>query len=170
MSYVLGGKYIIWPLVWVNVTWNVAQYLLLYVTYAAAKFETATSNGLRGDAFTWKNTLFDLNLGHTRWCQVTSTLCDLFRYKVWSFYIWRFREMHLQKNTLFDFWPWIWVKVTQNVISKLNLRLPNQLQSLKLLRLTVVEMMHLQENTLFDLWPWPWGQDHMKCCPEPFTF
>ena len=45
MSYVLGRKYIIWPLTWVKVTWNVAQYLLRYVTYAAAKFEAATSNG-----------------------------------------------------------------------------------------------------------------------------
>ena len=26
-------------------TWNVAQYLLHYVTYVAAKFEAATSNG-----------------------------------------------------------------------------------------------------------------------------
>ena len=41
--------------------------------------------------------------------------------------------------------------VTRNVISNLNLRLPNQLQSLKLLRLTDLEIMHLQENTLFDL-------------------
>ena len=152
MSNVLGGKYIIWPLIWVHVTWNVAQYLLLYVTYSAAKFETATSNGLRGDAFTWKNTLFDLNLGHTRWCQVTSTLCDLFRYKVWSFYIWRFEGDALtKKNTLFDFCPWIWVKVTWNVISNLNLRLPNQLQSLKLLRLTVLEIMHLQKKYI--IWP-----------------
>ena len=34
--------------------------------------------------------------------------------------------------------------------SNLSLRLPYQLLSLKLLRLTVLEIMHLQENTLFD--------------------
>ena len=31
---------------------NVAQYPLHHVTYAPAKFEVATSNGLGGDAFT----------------------------------------------------------------------------------------------------------------------
>ena len=37
------------------------------------------------------------------------------------------------------------------ITSNLSLRLPNQLQSLKLLCQTVLEIMHLQENTLFDL-------------------
>ena len=32
------------------VTWNVAQYPLHHVTYAAAKFEAATSNGLWGES------------------------------------------------------------------------------------------------------------------------
>ena len=44
-----------------------------------------------------------------------------------------------------------------------------QLQSLKLLGLTVKEEIHLQENSIFDLWPWPWGQGHTKCCPVPST-
>ena len=38
---------------------KVANYPLHHVTYAAAKFEVATSYGLGGDAFT----LFDLDLG-----------------------------------------------------------------------------------------------------------
>ena len=38
----------------VKVTWNVAQYPLHHVTNTAAKFETATSNGLGGDVFTRK--------------------------------------------------------------------------------------------------------------------
>ena len=37
------------------------------------------------------------------------------------------------------------------VTSNLSLRGPNQVQSLKLLRVTVLEIMHLQESTLFDL-------------------
>ena len=36
------------------VTWKVAQYPLHHVTYAAVKFEAATSNGLEGDACAWK--------------------------------------------------------------------------------------------------------------------
>ena len=37
-----------------KVTQNVAQYPLHRVTYAAAKFEVATSNGLGGNVFTRK--------------------------------------------------------------------------------------------------------------------
>ena len=37
-----------------KVTCDVAQYPLHHVTYAAAKFEVATSNGLGGDAFARK--------------------------------------------------------------------------------------------------------------------
>ena len=51
--------------------------------------------------------------------------------------------------------------------SSLYIIWPIQLQSLKLLRLTIQEEIHLQENTLFDLWPW--GQGHTKCCPVPST-
>ena len=36
----------------IKVTLNIAQYPLHHVTYAAAKFEAATSKGLKGDAFT----------------------------------------------------------------------------------------------------------------------
>ena len=38
----------------VKVTQNVSQNSLHHVTYAATKFEVATSNGLRGNAFTRK--------------------------------------------------------------------------------------------------------------------
>ena len=46
-----------------------------------------------------------------------------------------------------------------------------QVQSLKLLCLTIQEEMHLQENTLSDRWPWPryWDQGQMKYCPVPST-
>ena len=37
---------------WVKVTQNVAKCPLNHVTYAATKFEVATSNGLGGDTFT----------------------------------------------------------------------------------------------------------------------
>ena len=54
----------------VKVTWNIAQYHLLHVTYASAKFDFATSNGLGGDAFTRKYTISPLTLtlgqGHTQ--------------------------------------------------------------------------------------------------------
>ena len=46
----------------INHTKDVAKYSIHHVTYAHAKFEVATSNGL-GDAFTRKNTSFDLDLG-----------------------------------------------------------------------------------------------------------
>ena len=39
--------------------------------YAAANFEAATSKGLGGDAFTEKNTLFDLDLGVKVTCDVS---------------------------------------------------------------------------------------------------
>ena len=39
----------------VKVTQNVAQYPLPYVTYSVTKFEVATSNILRDDAFTNKH-------------------------------------------------------------------------------------------------------------------
>ena len=41
---------------------NVVQYLLHYVTYAAAKFEAATSNGLGKRCIYIKNALLDLDV------------------------------------------------------------------------------------------------------------
>ena len=40
--------------IWVKVIQNIAQYPVHYKTYASAKFEVATTNGLGGDAFTRK--------------------------------------------------------------------------------------------------------------------
>ena len=48
----------------VKVTQIVAQYPLQHVTYAATKFEVATSNGLGGDTFT-------RNMTHRRTCRHT---------------------------------------------------------------------------------------------------
>ena len=42
---------------------KVAQYPLHHVTYAATKFEVATSNHLGGDTFTRKYITFDIDLG-----------------------------------------------------------------------------------------------------------
>ena len=71
----------------VKVTQNVNQYPLHHVTYSATKFEVATSKGLGGDAFTRKYIIWPLKLtlgsrSH-KCCQVPSTSCDLFGYKVW---------------------------------------------------------------------------------------
>ena len=46
----------------VKITQNVAQYSLHHVTYAATKFEVATSNGLGGDKFTRKYILWPWNV------------------------------------------------------------------------------------------------------------
>ena len=64
---------------------------------------------------------------------------------------------------------WVVLDVNKLLPSTLYIMCPIQLQSLKLLRLTVQEEIRLQENTLFDLWPWPWGQGHTKRCPIPST-
>ena len=46
----------------VKVKQNINQFPLHHATYAPAKFEVATSDGLGGDAFS-ENTLFYLDLG-----------------------------------------------------------------------------------------------------------
>ena len=126
----------------VMVTQNVAEYLPHHVTHGPGKFEH----------------YFTLTLGlrHARFCQVPSTSCDFFRYKVWSCYIWRFRRRYIYKKYII----WLltltfWSRSHEMFTSNLSLRWPNQVHSWKLLRLSVLEIMHLQENTLFDLWPWP---------------
>ena len=48
----------------VNVTRNVAKYPLHHVTYAATKFDVATSNGLEGDTFT-RNVIYRRTHGRT---------------------------------------------------------------------------------------------------------
>ena len=121
------------------------------------KFEVATFKGW-GDAFTrnshLRETVFDLwpwGQGHMKCCPVPSTPCDLCSYKVWRCYILQFRRRCIYKKIQnLTFWPW-GSRSHKMLPSTLNTMWPTQLQSLKLLHLTVKEKMHLQENTLFDL-------------------
>ena len=46
-----------------KVTLNVAQCPLHYVTYAPTEFEVTMSKALGGEAFTRKNSIFDLDVG-----------------------------------------------------------------------------------------------------------
>ena len=69
----------------------------------------------------------------------------------------------------FNIWSWPWGQGHEMVPSALFIMWPIQLQSLKLLRLTVKDEIHLQENILFDLLHCPWGQGHTKCCSVPST-
>ena len=97
-------KFNIWPLtltLGVKVTQNVAQYRLHHVTHPATKFEVARSNRLGGDTFTRKFKIWPLTFcgqGHTKYCPVPSTPCDLFSYKVWSCYVKRFRRRCIYKK------------------------------------------------------------------------
>ena len=120
-----------------------------------------------------ENSIFDLwpwpwGQGHTKCCPVPSTSCDLFSYKVWSCYVsplrMRYNYKKIQYLTLT-----LGSRSHKMLPSTLYIMWPFQLQSLKLLRLTVKKEIQLQENTIFDLWPWPWGQGHTKCCPVPST-
>ena len=72
-----------------NVTWDIAQYPLLHVTYVPAKFDS-----LGGGAFTRKYIIWFLILGHTKHCLVPSTPCDVCTCKAWSCYIHWFRIRH----------------------------------------------------------------------------
>ena len=65
----------------------VAQYPLLQVTYSGTKFEDVTYNGLGGDAFTRKYSIWPRGQGHAKCCPVPSTSGDLNRYKVWRCYV-----------------------------------------------------------------------------------
>ena len=65
----------------VKVTLNVAQCPLHHVTYAPTELEVTTSKALGGEAFT-RNSIFDLDLGHTKCCPVPSTSCEPSSYKV----------------------------------------------------------------------------------------
>ena len=88
----------------VEVSWNIAQYPLHYVTYATAKFEVAMSNSLWGDAFSRKFIIWSCpwSQGHTKHCPVPSTSCYLCTCKVWSCYIQQFwRRCNCKKH---DIW------------------------------------------------------------------
>ena len=64
------------------------------MTYAPAKFEVATSNGLGGYAFTRKYIIGSWPWGqsHTKHCPVPSTSCDLYTCIVCSCYVKWFRR------------------------------------------------------------------------------
>ena len=66
----------------------------------------------------------------------------------------------------FNIWPLTLGSRSHKMLpSTLYIMWPIQLQSLKLLGLTLKEEIQLQENTLFDLWPGPLDQGHTKCSP-----
>ena len=71
---------------WVKVTRNVAQCPLHHVPYAHTEFEVTTSKGLGGGRTSIIQYLtFDLDLGgqgHTKFCPIPFTSCDLCSYKV----------------------------------------------------------------------------------------
>ena len=75
----------------VKVTQNVTQFPIYHLTYAISKFEVAISNGLGGDAFTRKYTIWPLTLtqgqGETKCTQVPCTSCDLCPCTVLSCYV-----------------------------------------------------------------------------------
>ena len=63
-----------------------------------------------------ENTLFDLDLGgHKKCCQVPSTSCDLYTYRVLSYYVKRFRRSIYKKIQYWTFDLDLGVKVTQNI-------------------------------------------------------
>ena len=85
----------------VKVIQNDAQYPLHYVTYAPAKFEVATSNGLGGDAFTRKYIIWALTLksrSHKMMLSIPSKPCDLCTCKGWSCYVQWFRRRCIYKK------------------------------------------------------------------------
>ena len=76
------------------------------MTYASAKYEAATFNGLE-DAIIRKTVSTIWDQGHTRCCPVLSTSCDLSMdmqsVKLLRPIVWE--EVHLQENSLFDLRP-----------------------------------------------------------------
>ena len=100
----------------VKVIQNVAKCLLHHVTNAPREFEVTTSKSLGGEAFTRKFNIWPWpwGEGHTKCCQVPSTSCNLFSYKVWSCYVKRFRRRCIYKKIQYMNLD-LGVKVTRNV-------------------------------------------------------
>ena len=132
----------------VKVTPNVVQCPPNHMTFAPAKFEIVTSNSLGEDAFTRKYIIWHWpsGQGHIRCCPVPSKSCDLCTYRVWSYYIKSFRRRSIYKKIQYSTFD---SRSHEMLPSTLYIMWPIQLQSLKLLRLTVKEEIQLQENTLF---------------------
>ena len=88
------------------------------MTFEAAKFEVAMSNSLGEDAFKRKYIIWPWpsGQGHTKCCPVPSTSCDLYIYRVWSYYVKSFRRRSIYKKIQYlTFDLDLGVKVTQNV-------------------------------------------------------
>ena len=121
----------------VKVTQNVAQYPLHHVTYPATKFEVARSNRLGGDTFTRKYIIWSLTLGSRSHKMFPSNLYImwLFSYKVWSCYVKRLRRRCIYKKI--QYLTLTGSKSHKMLPSTLYIMWPIQLQSLRLLRLTV---------------------------------
>ena len=101
-----------------KVTQKVAQYPRHNVTYAPAKFYIAISHGWGEDAFTRKyiKRPWPPGQGHTNFCPVPFTSCDLCTYRVWSYYVESFRRRSIYKKIQYlTFDLDHGVKVTQNV-------------------------------------------------------
>ena len=72
------------------------------------------------------------------------------------------KEMHLQENTLFDFWSL--PRILEMLLSALLHDVTYVPARLKLLGQTVKDEIHLQENVLFYIWHWHWSQCQIKLC------
>ena len=105
-----------------------------------------------------ENKLFDLDLkvkgqggqGHTQFCPVPSTSCDLCTSKVWCCYMPWLRRRCIYKK-IHNLTLTLGSRSHKMLPSTLDITWPMYQQSLILLHPTVKEKMHLQENTLFAL-------------------
>ena len=80
-----------------KVSQNIAQFPLHHVIYASTKFEVASSNSLKEDAFTRKYILWPWGQGQSV-AQYPLHHCDLCICKVWSCYIQQFRRRCIYKK------------------------------------------------------------------------
>ena len=133
----------------VKVTQNVAQYPLHHVNHPATKFEVARSNRLGGDTFTRKFNIWPLTLtlGSRSHKMLPSTL-----YIMWPFQLQKLKLLvkRLRRRCIYKIIQYLTFDLDLGVLtltlgsrshkmlpSTLYIMWPIQLQSLKLLRLTV---------------------------------
>ena len=126
-----------------KVTQNVAQYPLHHVTYPATKFEVARSNHLGGDTFTRKYIIWSLTLtsGSRSHKMLPSTLYIYVTFSATKFEVATSKDLGGDAFTRkFNIWPLTLTLGSRShkmLPSTLYIMWPIQLQSLKLLRLTV---------------------------------
>ena len=152
-SYCLGEdtftrKFNIWPLTLTlgsrsQVTRNIAQYPLRHVSYSAKKIEVSTSKDLGGDAFTRKFNTWPLTLGFKVTWNVAQYLLHHVTFSATKFEVATSNSLGGDTFTRkYIIWP---LTLTFGLGSRSHEMLPStlyimwliQLQSLKLLRLTV---------------------------------